>query len=110
LNRNEIVRLNGRGNDIENELFIGKPIGTIYGYKINGIYQLDDDIPAGFRAGGYRFVDTNKNGKIGNKDRIILGYTVPSYSISFSNSVKFKNFSFNLLISTIQGGDKYYKG
>jgi hypothetical protein len=50
LNRNKIITLLGEDLDgdgmeddnLANSWFIGKPLGVIYGYKVDGIHQLDD--------------------------------------------------------------------
>ena len=121
LNRNKIVHLlgqdlNGDGKEddnVANSWFIGKPLGVIYGYKINGIYQTNEaNIPAGYKPGDFRIVDTNKDGSITPDDRVILGSSLPSYIFSISNTFKYKNFSFYMLINSIQGGGKnnYYVG
>jgi len=121
LNRNKIVELlgqdlNGDGKEddnIANSWFIGKPLGVIYGYQIDGIYQLNEaNIPAGYKPGDFRIVDTNKDGNITPDDRTILGSTLPSYVFSLSNTLKYKDFSFYFLLNSIQGGgkDNYYVG
>ena len=54
-NSNKIVTLTGEDNDgdgieddnISSNLF-ARPISAVYGYVVDGIYQLGDDIPAGF--------------------------------------------------------------
>ncbi|MDO6605680.1 SusC/RagA family TonB-linked outer membrane protein [Arenibacter palladensis] len=118
LNRNEILSLGGvdadgdgrEDNDIANGWFIGEDINSIFGFRTNGIYQLDDDIPDGFRQGDYRLVDTNNDGDITPEDRQILGTTSPNYSLGFSNTFRYKQFSLYLLINTIQGGNGFYVG
>ncbi len=121
LNRNRIDELLGEDLDgdgkeddnLANSWFIGKPLGVIYGYKTNGIYQLNEpNIPNGFKPGDFRLVDTDNNGVITPEDRQILGSTLPSYTFSVSNSFKYKNFSFYFLLYSIQGGgkDNYYVG
>jgi TonB-linked SusC/RagA family outer membrane protein len=121
LNRNRIDELLGEDLDgdgkeddnIANSWFIGKPLGVIYGYKTDGIYQLDDtDIPSGFKPGDFRLVDTDSDGAITPDDRQILGSTLPNYIFSISNTLKYKNFSFYFLLYSVQGGgkDNYYVG
>ncbi|MDP3001639.1 MAG: SusC/RagA family TonB-linked outer membrane protein [Bacteroidales bacterium] len=121
LNRNRIDELLGEDMDgdgkeddnLVNSWFIGKPLGVIYGYKTNGIYQLDDtDIPSGFVPGDFRLVDTDNDGELTPKDRTILGSRLPNYTFSIANTLRYKSFSLYLLISSIQGGgkDNYYVG
>lgn len=121
LNRNRIDELLGEDLDgdgkeddnLANSWFIGKPLGVIYGYETDGIYQTDDtDIPSGFVPGDFRLVDQDTDGEITPEDRTILGSTLPNYTFSISNTLKYKNFSFYFLINSIQGGgkDNYYVG
>jgi TonB-linked SusC/RagA family outer membrane protein len=121
LNRNRIDELLGEDLDgdgkeddnLANSWFIGEPLGVIYGYQTDGIYQTDDtDIPSGFKPGDFRLVDTDNDGEITPEDRKILGSRLPNYTFSISNTLKYKNFSFYFLINSIQGGgkDNYYVG
>ena len=120
LNRNRIEELLGEDLDgdgieddnIANSWFIGEPLGVIYGYKVDGIYQLEDaDIPTGFKPGDFRVVDVTGDGSITPEDRTILGSRLPNYTFSISNTLHYKNFSFYVLVNSIQGGgDNYYVG
>ncbi len=121
LNRNRIDELlgedlDGDGNEddnLANSWFIGKPLGVIYGYETDGVYQTNDtDIPSGFVPGDFRLVDQDADGEITPEDRTILGSRLPNYTFSISNTLKYKNFSFYFLINSVQGGgkDNYYVG
>ena len=121
LNRNKIVHLLGEDLDgdgkeddnLSNSWFIGKPLGVIYGYKTDGIYQLTDtDIPGGFSPGDFRLADTDGVDGITPEDRTILGSTLPNYIFSISNTLQYKSWSLYFLINSVQGGakDNYYAG
>lgn len=120
LNRNRIDALTGidadnngiEDDDISNNWFIGYPVDVYFGYQIDGIYQVGDDIPDGFHAGEYRLLDTDGEVGLTADDRTILGSALPNYTFSISNTVRFKNFSLYVLINSIQGGGKnnYYVG
>lgn len=120
-NRNKIVSIlgigpNGKEQDIvANQLFIGQPQSVVYDYQIIGMWQLADQaagrIPAGFFPGTEKIADLNKDGKYSAADdRKILGYRDPSYRMSLSNRVNYKNFSLYILINTVQGGKDFYWG
>lgn len=120
-NRNKIVSLVGTDNDgdgieddnIGSRWFIGKPLGAIYGYAIDGIHQIGDtDIPSGYQPGDFRIVDYDNSGDITAEDRHILGYSRPNYTFSIRNTFTYKNFSLHTMINSIQGGgkDNYYIG
>lgn len=117
-NKNEIKELLGVDNDgdgkeddlVASGLFIGKSIGAIYDYEVNGIWQIGDEIPAGYFPGTYRIVDQDEtDGAISaEKDRIFLGRTEPAFSFSIQNTLKYKNFSLRFFINSIQGGKDGY--
>jgi len=119
LNRDEIKELlgfdldgDGKEDDLISEgLFINESLNTIYDYQIDGIWQLDDDIPAGYEFGSYRVVDLNGDGEItplGDKE--ILGNSNPSYRFSINNVVNYKNWSLRVFINSEMGGKKWYLG
>lgn len=116
-NRNEIVELLGIDNDgdgkeddlVASGLFIGKSIGAIYSYEVDGIWQIGDDIPEGFFPGTYRIVDQNNDGKItAQDDRIFLGRSEPAYSFGIQNTLRYKDFALRFFINSVQGGKEGY--
>ena len=121
LNRNEVVSLYGldgdkngkEDDDIANNWFIGKSLGAIYDISFDGIVQTNDTAYQRIykaKAGDIKFKDLNNDGKIDAKDRSIVGYTKPNYSVSLANTFSYKNFQLYVMISTIRGGgkDNYY--
>lgn len=118
-NRNKILSLLGedKNNDGKEDdlpgsnLFIGKSIGTIFDYQIQGIWQMDDEIMTGYYPGAYRIVDQNNDGTItAEHDRVFLGRTEPAYTIGVQSEMKYKNFTFRFFVNTIQGGRDGYLG
>lgn len=117
-NSNKIVSLLGQDADgdgkednlIASNLFIGESIGSIYNYKIDGIWQLDDDIPTGYHPGNYRVVDTNGDGDITVDDRVIIGKEEPAYRFGLLNTFRYKSFTLSFFINSVQGGKNGYLG
>ncbi len=118
-NNNKIVTLLGEDEDgdgkeddlIASGLFIGRSLGTIYNYEIDGLWQVTDDIMDGFSPGNYKIVDQNGDGNISpEEDRVFLGRTEPAYRIGFQNTMRYKNFTFRFFINAIQGGGNRYLG
>jgi TonB-linked SusC/RagA family outer membrane protein len=120
-NTNKIITLYGldgnkdgkEDDDIANGYFIGKSLGAIYDYTFDGIIQTEDTSFIriyGGKPGDVKLKDLNNNGKIDPDDRSIIGYTKPNYSLSFSNTISYKNLELYFVLSTIQGGgkDNYY--
>ncbi len=106
-NKERIVELVGKQNDILNSWFIGYPINSFYDYEKVGIWQLSDSTLAksfGYKPGDIRVNDLSgpggkPDGKIdANNDRKVVGYAVPKYSIGFSNDIKFRNFDLNIYV------------
>ena len=120
-NKNKILTLLGEDNDgdgkeddlVASQLFIGQPIGTVYGYQIDGIWQLDDDIPIGWYPGTYKLHDFG-NGDYyeitPGEDRVILGYTEPAWRMGITNRLKYKGFTLSFMINIVNGGRKGYLG
>ena len=104
LNRNKIVDLYGDGqDDIPNGLFIGHPINTIYGYRTEGIFQEGDYAgqPIFYTIDGEQTINPSED------DRVILGSGDENFRMSWSNTVRFGNWQFYMLIQGIFGGGGY---
>jgi len=116
-NQNKIVSLTGvdaNGDGVEDDLissnlFIGRPISTIYNYQTNGIYQIGDERLPSFPVGSVRIIDQNGDKDITPLvDRIFLGKEDPAYRVSLSNSFDYKGFTLNVLVNSVQGGNDGY--
>ncbi len=117
MNRNKVVTILGIDDDedgrednlIASNIFIGEPLGVLYGFERIGMYQIGDNIPNGFYPGTYILKDVNEDGKITpDADKKILGYTDPGSRLSFQSSLNYKNWALNVFINSIQGGKNYY--
>lgn len=118
-NTNKIMSLLGedKNNDgkeddlIGSNLFIGKSIGTVYHYQIDGIWQLDDEVMTGYQPGTYRIADQDGDGRItADNDRVFLGQTEPAYFFGIQSGLTYKNFTFRFFVNAIQGGKNGYLG
>ena len=119
INRNTLVHLYGEDtdgdgkedDDVSSGLFIGKHLGAIYGYRQDGIVQMDDTEyrnANGVAPGTPKYVDISGNGTIGPEDREILGYTSPNFRLNISNTFTYKNFELYCLLTGTFGGNGYY--
>lgn len=92
----------------------GKPIGYFWGYKTAGIFQnqqeIDDWIAAGHgvlqsnvQPGDVKFVDTNSDGVIDEKDKVDLGNGMPDFTFGFNLAFDYKNFDFSLIANGAVG-------
>lgn len=121
LNRNKVVTIYGEDNDgdgkeddlISSGYFIGKTLGTIYNYKVNGMWQQEDvdngTIMEGMRPGDYKLEDVDGDGKISSdKDRQFLGTSKENFRWSLTNTFDYKGFSLMIYINSIWGGNGYF--
>ena len=115
-NNNKILTLLGKDADgdgveddlISSNLFIGESTSAIYTYQIDGIWQLNDEIPTGYHPGNYRVVDTDNSGDITTDDRMIIGRGDPAYRWGLLNAFRYKDFTFSFFINSVQGGKNGY--
>ncbi len=132
LNRNKLVSLTGldadgdgvEDDDIGNRWFIGKSLGAIYDYTVDGIVQTEDTDyinTFGVSPGDLKIRDIDgfdddgnltgqPDGQINGADRSVIGYSVPNYRANISNTLTYNNFQLYFDINIIAGGgkDNYY--
>ncbi len=93
------------GDLISENLFVGQPIKSIYGYKYTGIWGTDtpkDILDAyGVKPGFIQIETLEKDGdggvhKYGTNDRQVLGHTNPDWIIGLNNTFTYKNFDLSV--------------
>ena len=113
--KNEIVELYGDDkDDIGNKWFIGEPIGVMYDYQFDGIWQLDEETEAasyGRKPGDAKLKDISgpegvPDGKYTSDDRMINGYPDPKWIGGITNSFQYKNFNLSVFVYTMQDFDQ----
>lgn len=122
LNRNKVATIYGEDNDgdgkeddlISSGYFIGRSLGTLYGYKVIGMWQQEDEdngtIMKGMRPGDYKIEDVNGDGKItSDADRQFLGCSKENFRWSLTNTLEYKDFSLMLYFNSVWGGNGYYQ-
>lgn len=115
-NKNKIVSLYGELDengeeidDLANAWFIGEPIRVNYGFKMIGIWQLDEaDKAAVWDAapGHFKIEDAYDDGKLDDKDRQIIGQIDPKLTWGLSNSFTYKNFNLEIFLQGSHGATK----
>ncbi|MCO5258136.1 MAG: TonB-dependent receptor [Lentimicrobium sp.] len=88
----------------------GLPIGSFWGYKIDGVFQNQselDNYPHDSQAGigDLRRVDVNGDGKFNGLDRTNIGSPIPTFIFGFNVELGYKNFDFSFNIQG-QTGNK----
>jgi TonB-linked SusC/RagA family outer membrane protein len=120
-NKNEVLSLNSEnepifsigGAGIRHITRVGDPIGSYYGYVVDGIYQNPQDIansPIDTQApkpapGDLKFKDINGDGKITPDDRTVTGSYFPDFTWGITNSFSFKGADFSFIIQGVEGNE-----
>lgn len=124
-NKNEVTDLNGQddlpltsslGGDFNQFSIIreGEPIGNLFGFIFDGVYQTgDSDIPAGNEPGDIRFRDIAGGGDDGNEpdgiingaDRTIIGNAQPDFFWGMTNNLSYKGFDLSIFIQGVHGNE-----
>ncbi|WP_158551393.1 TonB-dependent receptor [Rhodohalobacter sp. SW132] len=120
---NEVLSL-GRGNEdifgggvgvggmLATRTIVGQPIGSFYGYKMDGIFQNQSEIDAGptmgnEQPGDIRFTDFTGDGQITTDDRTFLGSPIPDYLFSFNMEFDYRGFDFSAALTGQYGNEIY---
>ncbi|AOW10711.1 SusC/RagA family TonB-linked outer membrane protein [Flavobacterium gilvum] len=92
----------------------GAPMGSFYGYTVEGLYQSYADVLASppstlgaYGPGDFKYKDRNGDGKITPDDRSVIGNPTPDVSYGFSASLNYKNFSFSIDFAGVYGNEVY---
>lgn len=113
-------------------VIVGQPIGTMYGYVFDGIYQIDDftwdnnsdpSIPHESRnyvlkdglpvysgtalPGRMKYEDTNGDGFINDDDREVIGKSNPVHFGGINNAFTYKNWDLSVFFQWSYGNDLY---
>ncbi|WP_205941090.1 SusC/RagA family TonB-linked outer membrane protein [Albibacterium indicum] len=126
-NKNEVTDLGGVDERIYEYwsmgflLRKGEPMFSFLGYKMNGIFQNEEQINslphlAGTKPGNPILQDTDGDGDITPADRVVLGSFQPSMLLGFTNDFSYKNFDLSIFINASLGAEmfnaenQYYEG
>ena len=120
-NKNEVLSLNEKNEPIfsagnagvRHVTRVGDPIGSYYGYVVDGIYQNQADIdnaPKDTQApkpapGDFKFKDINGDGRITPDDRTVTGNYFPDFTWGVNNRFRYKNIDFSFLIQGVEGNE-----
>ncbi|HEY9260949.1 TonB-dependent receptor [Chitinophaga sp.] len=104
---------------------VGSPVGQMYGYRSNGLYNVDDftysDATKGYtlkpgivadannpaKPGNLKLVDINGDGTITPADRTVIGNATPKHTGGLSNTFSYKGIDLSVLINWSYGNDVY---
>ncbi|MDR6763680.1 TonB-linked SusC/RagA family outer membrane protein [Flavobacterium sp. 2755] len=122
-NRNILEKLNSAtiSSDVADNFTVGKPVGTLTGYKVVKIIQTQDELNklnagapdglygrASLSVGDYQFADINGDGEVTSLDRTVIGSMQPDFFGGFSNVVTYKSISLSALFQYSVGAEAYW--
>lgn len=103
-------------------LLSAKQVGDIRGWKVIGTFADQADIDASPKQqfgqvlpGDLKYADTNNDGYINDKDRVVIGNEFPSWQYGISISIEWKGINLDLMGYGLAGfqqnlsGNKYYQ-
>ena len=98
---NQIVSGNVQAVGGTSIIRVGDPIGSYWGYEVDGIQQTGDPNP------GYpNFVDQNNDGTINaSGDLTVIGNPAPDFIYGISNNIQYKNFGLSFFFQGVEGAD-----
>lgn len=122
--KNEVTEINGTdfieggvfsiGQPAPARMEVGQPIGYFYGYQTDGVFQNQAEIDAhpsqialgaATAPGDFRYVDTNKDGKIDVNDRTNIGDPIPEATMGFNLQFNYKAIDFSMYTFASVGND-----
>ncbi|HEY5772828.1 MAG TPA: SusC/RagA family TonB-linked outer membrane protein, partial [Chitinophagaceae bacterium] len=97
-----------------NRTVVGQPIGSFYGYIVDGIYQSYSDklgspvnTEFSYGPGDLKYRDVNGDGKINTADRTFIGNPTPDFAYGGTISVNFKGFDLGIDVGGVYGNEVY---
>lgn len=120
-NKNEVVSLNENNEPIfssgsagvRHVTRVGDPIGSYFGYVVDGVYQTEAEIAAApidtqapdASPGDFRFKDVDGDGEITPDDRTVTGSYFPDFTWGINNRFRYKGVDFSFLIQGVEGNE-----
>jgi len=99
------------GGQLSTRTIVGQPIGQFFGLQVAGIFQTPEEVAAslqkGAKPGDFKYVDTNNDGAIDAKDRVVLGNPNPKYTFGLNTAFNYKNFDLAVDFQGVAGVQVY---
>ncbi|MFP4059621.1 MAG: SusC/RagA family TonB-linked outer membrane protein [Bacteroidales bacterium] len=89
----------------------GEPLGVFWGYKVDGIFQSEEEVEqhavqeSRTGVGDLKFRDINEDGVISSDDQTVIGYALPNFTYGLNANLSYKNFELNVFAQGVQGND-----
>jgi hypothetical protein len=93
----------------------GQPIGSFYGYVVEGLYQTDLDRLVSpyaggidiYRNGDFKFKDVNGDGVITQSDRTVIGNPSPDFIYGGTVGLRYKGFNLDVDFGGVHGNEVF---
>lgn len=89
----------GWGNEVTSSTrtIVGQPIGSFWGFRIDGVFQNEDEIANSATRGGevpgdLRYADLNNDGTITDADKTFIGSPIPDLIYGFHTRLSYGGF------------------
>lgn len=93
--------IDGGSAEFRQRSIVGQPLLAFYGREVVGVYQNQAEINAdpnavanGLVPGDFKYKDENKDGKIDDSDRVVLGSYFPTFMYGLNLGITYKNLEF----------------
>ncbi len=90
---------------------VGEPIGSYYGYEVDGIFQTSAEVTGSAqpfaKPGDFRYKDQNNDGFIDAKDKVILGNPNPKLTYGLNMGFNLRQWDLQLDIQGVASVDVY---
>jgi len=98
----------------DKRISLGRPLGYFYGFKTEGIYQSDAEVPTtagytGAKAGDIKFVDLDGDKSLTDADRTFLGSPIAKFYYGINLGANYKLFDLSILLQGV-GNYTVYNG
>lgn len=115
--KNKVVELATKDFSIitgYNRTVVGEPIGSFYGYVVEGVYQsyadkLSSPVNTEFSygPGDLKYKDINGDGKINTADKTVIGNPTPDFAYGGNISLNYKGFDLGIDVGGVYGNEIY---
>lgn len=106
----------GLGNEINitTRTVVGEPIGSFWGFEVEGVFQTPEEIASsptrgGEKPGDLRYADLDGDGRITNADKTFIGSPIPDVSYGITFGLDWTGFDFAANFSG-QAGNEVFNG
>jgi len=93
---------------------VGEPIGSFYGYIVEGVYQSYSDklgspvnTEFAYGPGDLKYKDVNGDGKINTADKTFIGNPTPDFTYGGTINVAYKGFDLGVDVGGVYGNEIY---